>query len=185
MPVSDAFAHATAPWVDVGLAEALTRLDRTLQRADAGSQLAFEASGTTPESALLQALASTSVSFAAGADGPDGELLDTLLARAQTAVRVETRREDRIMAATTITLGGDTRSIVAAAARADDFRRHRLAVAIELRGRTARLRIFAAVVHAATRIAIASGTGNHLLALHTAWRFVSEVMAERARGETA
>lgn len=103
------------------------------------------------------------------------ERFDALLARAQTAIQVETRRNDRVVAATTITLGGDTHTTIAVAITADDFLRHGEAVAVELRARAARLRTLSAVVQAATRIAIATGTGNPLLALHAAWRLVSEV----------
>lgn len=100
------------------------------------------------------------------------ERIDALLARTQTAIHVETRRNERIVATTTITLGGDARNTIFAAATAEDFMRHREAVAVELRARAARLRMLSAV----TRIAIASGTGNPLLALHAAWRAVSEAI---------
>jgi hypothetical protein len=103
------------------------------------------------------------------------ERFDALLARARTVIRVETRRNDRVVAATTITLAGDTHTTIAVTIIADDFERHCEAVVGELRARTARLRTLSAVVQAATRIAIATGTGNPLLALHAALRLVSEL----------
>lgn len=115
---------------------------------------------------------------APGTDGPRDlvEWVDALLARAQTAVHVETHRNNRIVAMTTITLGGDTQNTIAHAITTDDYQRHREAVAVELRARTTRLRALSAVVVAATHISIATGTGNPLLALHAAWRLAQRTV---------
>jgi hypothetical protein len=181
--------HGFARLADPTLEHALVRLDLTLALAQREGELAIDADGSppdgSPEAGLLQSLGQTTAALSFSTDDTaeaDGAaLLDELLARSRTAVQVETRRAERVVAATTIEIDGDARSVLAPRATADELARHREAVAAAIEARAARLRTLAAVVSAATRIAIASGTGNPLLVLRAAVRFMSDVLSEHAR----
>jgi hypothetical protein len=93
--------------------------------------------------------------------------------------------EGRIVASTTVGLAGDVASTLDAAASPADLAIHVQSLEGTLRARAARMRLLFSTLQAATKISLAIGTGNPLLALPAAARFIRGVMAEREARERA
>src|SRR5262249_38960631 len=133
-----------------------------------------------PERALMEALSALgqeAPSFAAEpGEGPS--FLDELWERTGVTLRVDTEADGRVVASTTLGLGGDVVCALDAAARPDDLALHVRSIARAQRDRAAGMRILCLALQAAVKISVAVGTGNVFAALPAAWRFIRGVMTE-------
>lgn len=174
------------PWLAAGLDDAMARLDRTLRQASADQgAVAFSVSMPLPERELrcaLGTLGSDSVSFDVtsgdGSESKAARFLAQLLERSGATAYLETNVEGQLVAATTVGLAGDVRSALAATASAADLALHLRSLEQTLQTRRAWLRMLLSTWQAANKIALAAATGNPLLALPMAWKFIRSVMAE-------
>lgn len=179
--MSDGLEIAAAPWTEASLDDALARLDHTLHRVRAGGGVSFDVGAATPESQLLQELSGSAAGLRDQPDTeqPIGRLLDALLDQANAAVRIETKVKGQLIASTRVGVAGDTISTFSKAAASNDLSQHLASVGHTLRARHARIRTVISVFDVASKIALATGTGNPLLALPAALRFIEGVMAQR------
>ena len=167
------------------LGDAMARLD---------SALAGVSTEQGPECELLdgvRALAEpepehgAGLSFAAsGRPSPADEsraeqLIDELLASVRHRARIETTRGGRVVASTAVSLGGDIVTSLDPELDAEQRSRHLGDLDTHLREQRERIELLLAVLQMAAKIALAAGSGNPMLALPTALRFIRSVMAER------
>lgn len=178
--------------IDAGLDDAAARLDRVLARARSGAAVSFDAGADAPERELLQDLASLdadAVSFSTDEERGPGRFerfFDRLMEQIGATLRVETREGDALVAVTRVELDSDLVTAVGPTGAGEAIERHRAALAAALFERRSSTRVVLSTVEAAVKIAIAAGTGNPLLALPAAWKFIRGVMAEwEARKQAA
>ena len=172
---------ARAERLDARLRGAAERVRAVLDAREAGA-VSFAVGGMesalpAAEAALLADL-DGAVSFdVGGADEPPGGVgayLEKLLRRATRLARVETRVAGRDVAATEVTLLGDVRTALESGATAEEAGLHQRALAATLRTR----RAWARIVLQTLRVALLLSTGNVVLAMPAAWRFIRSVMEE-------
>lgn len=173
--------------------------DRLRRLAARGGAASFSATGANPESRLLDLLAEArgggAASFSLG--GGSGELpaveerFKAFSNQVQDAVAnlavVETSLERRLIARTSVSWGGDMRSLLVARLPGEQEQLHRRSLNLALRSRAALLRTFGVVMRGAAIVALmASSPAGTIAALPAAWRFVDDLLRqERARPQTA
>lgn len=174
----------TSTSIEQRLALARSRLSLALHERDDAPALVG-----APERELLAALGrrdDVGLSFAADTSAPESEpdegaaarMLDELLERIGTRASVETRRGGHVVASTRISRAGDIVTSVAPALDDELLARHVAELERTLDERRERLLVVVAIVEMAAKIAVATGTGNPLLAVPTAIRFIRGVLAE-------
>lgn len=162
----------------------------------AGGAASFGGPGLpAPEQGLLAALDALRVgpgaaSFSAGGGEAPAwaaaeERLRAFVAGAQAAMSnlavVETRVAGALVARTSVSWTGDVRSLLPAASPGLHAGLHRRTLGLALRSRAALLRTFGTVMRGAAIVAAMAGSpAGAVLALPAAWRFVEELLAERA-----
>ena len=155
--------------------QASLRLDLLLRRLEAGAPVSFAAPGEEPSPE--QTLQAELSALGEGRREPEPDFLHQLLR--QLDRRVETRdAAGRILATSDIGFAGDTRTHLEADTDADVLRRHARRFERELAALHQRRLTIAAALHMAAKLAAAAGSGNPLLALPAAWRFISQVAAQ-------
>lgn len=173
---------AQAERLDAHLVAAADRVRAVLHARDEGVGVSFAAGGLesslpAAESALLADL-DGGVSFAAGGDdeppGGVSAFLEKLLRRATRMARVETSVAGREVASTDVTLLGDASTALRRGATTEEARLHQGALAATLGTR----RAWARIVMQTLQVALLLSTGNVVLALPKAYRFIRSVMDE-------
>lgn len=181
-------AHSTG--LERELDEAMSRLDAALRGVLVGAAgLSFDPSMPAPERELLASLAAiaggdAALSFSTdGTSQPKGHaaarILDELLTRARTFARVETERSGRVVVSTWVGRGGDIISSVAPSLEPETISRHLEALGQTLREQREREILLRSILEMGSKIALAAGTGNPLLAMPAALQFIRGIMAER------
>ncbi len=167
--------------LDARLAEATSRARAALAARDAAGAVSFAVGAESSPAvgaaeAQLLAELDAPVSFAVGGDEPRGvgASLERLLRRATRLALVETRVTGRDVAATEVSLLGDARTVVLPGATPDDARLHQGALEATLRTRRAWARIALQTLQVAALVS----TGNAVMALPAAWRFVRTLVRE-------
>jgi hypothetical protein len=171
-------ALPSGPWVEASLDDARVRLERAL-----ASSVAFDADLPGPERELLAALATIDqapVSFSTSdpREQQATRVLDSLLERVGASARIETRADGGLLASTIIGLAGDFTTTIAPSASPSDLELHAKSIDQILRTRQTWLRMLLSTLQVAAKITAATGTGQWLVAIHAAWRFLRGVMAE-------
>jgi hypothetical protein len=181
-------AHSTG--LERELDEAMSRLDAVVRGVLVGAAgVSFDPSMPAPERELLASLAAIAEGDAAlsfstdGTSQPDAHaatrILDELLEHARTFARVETERRGRVVVSTWVGRGGDIISSVAPSLEPETISRHLDALGQTLREQRARGMLLRSILEMASKIALAAGTGNPLLAMPAALQFIRDIMAER------
>ena len=181
--------------LEIGLDGVAPRVESVIRMSGAGaSAVSFGIDMPEPERGLLASLhaaQSGALSFSTE-DGSSPEeqsrvkaFLDKLLGRLATFARVETRVSGKLAATTTVGWSGNFENVLGDDVTPADLKLHERSVAIALRTRRTWLRIILLTVQSATRLALAAGTGNLLLALPAAWKFIRGIMAEMKQLEPA
>ncbi|MFO0605005.1 MAG: hypothetical protein U0324_17615 [Polyangiales bacterium] len=168
--------------LDAHLTEATSRARAALAARDAAGAVSFAVGAESSPAvgaaeAQLLAELDAPVSFSVGGDdepGGVGASLERLLRRATRMALVETRVTGRDVAATEVSLLGDARTVVLPGATPDDARLHRGALEATLRTRRAWARIALQTLQVAALVS----TGNAVMALPAAWRFVRSLVRE-------
>lgn len=168
--------------LDARLAEATSRARAALAARDAAGAVSFavgaeSSAGVGAAEAQLLAELDAPVSFSVGGGdelGGVGASLERLLRRATRLALVETRVAGRDVAATEVSLLGDARTVVLPGATEGDARLHRGALEATLRTRRAWARIALQTLQVAALVS----TGNAVMALPAAWRFVRALVRE-------
>jgi hypothetical protein len=171
---------ASEAWADACLDDALVRLDQVFARARTGGATgsSFSIGDASPEFQLLEELEQPASETNAR------QFFEGLLAQARGAIPVETEHEGQLVAKTTVGLGGDVVTLLVHSAAPETFERHRQRVATALETRRVRLKIVLTTLEVAAQIALVTGTGNPLVALRAAWRFVLGVQDQWQRRAT-
>jgi hypothetical protein len=95
---------------------------------------------------------------------------------------VETRLGQRLLARSSVSWTGDTRSLFGVGLAADQHGLHRRSLALAMASRAALLRTFAVVMRGAALVALmASSPAGVVYALPAAWRFVDDLLRESRR----
>ena len=180
--------------VEQVLKEAPARLDEFVGRIRAtGGAVSFAAGDDLPpaEGELLNwldAVQTDEVSFGLGI--PSGALLEresqqlqaamsALLQQALNFAWVETRREGRLMARTSVNWTGDASTIWGAPVTLAESDLHRRSLALAVVSRASLMRMLVVVAQGATKISVLIATpGGAVLALPAAWKFVNRLLAE-------
>jgi hypothetical protein len=123
-------------------------------------------------------LSSFSAEQSKSADQEGSRIFDRMLERVSATVPIETQVGGRLVASTTVGLAGDFATAVDASASPEHHEVHLKSLALALRTRGARVRILLSTAQATLKIAVAMGTGNPLLAVPAARRFIRDLMAE-------
>ena len=173
---------AQAEHLDAHLVHAADRVRAVLHARDEGAGVSFAAGGlesSLPEAeAALLADLDGGVSFAAGGDdeppGGGSAFLEKLLRRATRMARVETSVAGREVATSDVTLLGDVSTAVRPGATDEEQRLHQRTLATTLGTR----RAWARIVVQTLQVALLLSSGNVVLALPKAWRFIRSVMGE-------
>ncbi len=184
-PAADASSRMNE--VDARVAQAVARAEALMQlRAsrehDRSEHFAIGADDAMPdaERELLLDLDEPE-SFAPGeADGLRARVegfLDDLWRRATTAARLETCIGARAVATTEVSFLGDVVTTLHRGASGEDARAHERSLTAVLSTRRAWLRIVVQTL----QVALLIGSGNALLALPRAWRFIQGIIAEVER----
>lgn len=166
--------------LEQSLDEAMSRLDVALRDPSPSA---------AAERELLASLrpADGGFSFAAGAAQPDegtaAGLLDDLIERARTQASVDTRSEGRVVASTRVGRGGSVVSNVTPTLEPELLQQHLDELAGEVRRHQERTALVVSTMQMASKIALAAGTGNPLLAIPAAVRFIRQIMAEQDEQE--
>jgi hypothetical protein len=193
----DEFELAPAAWSGSDIDEAVARMERVCRMAKAGALgVVFDSNLQQPERELLRALQTwdeEAVSFSSE-DGAQGRaaagakvsgFLNQVLERVRAVAQVETRVDGRLVASTRVGLAGDFASAVAEVTEQSELETHAESVEAELRMRRAWTRLVLSTLQMAVKLALATGTGNPLLVLPAAWKFMRGVLAERKQLERA
>jgi len=174
---------AQAEHLDAHLVDAADRVRAVLHARDEGAGVSFAAGGlesSLPEAeAALLADLDGGVSFAAGGDddeppGGVSAFLEKLLRRATRMARVETSVAGREVATSDVTLLGDVSTALRLGATDEEKRLHQRTLATTLNTR----RAWARIVVQTLQVALLLSSGNVVLALPKAYRFIRSVMGE-------
>jgi len=192
--------------------ETLARMQRAFRMVDArGGALSFDTNIPDPERELFRSIQTAdpeAVHFSSDVDSDEkgddepnpaaagskiSAVLNRLLERAGAVTRIETRVDGRLIAATTVGLTGDCYSALGdvdgdgdgrlAPERNASLDAHLNSLRVELQARRARTTLVLSTMQMAAKLALAMGTGNPLLALPAAWKFIRGVLAERKQIE--
>lgn len=193
-------ADPTEAWAELRAAEAsLARQEQAIASAPArlrslvarGSAASFSAA-PGPEGRLValldEAQNSGAASFSLGGGARElpavEERFKSFAQQVQDAVTnlavVETSLERQLIARTSVSWGGDMRSLLVARIAAEPEQLHRRSLGLALRSRAALLRTFGVVMRGAAIVAVlASSPAGALAAFPAAWRFVDDLLREQ------
>jgi hypothetical protein len=165
------------------------RVDRALRAAAQGAGVSFSADGASaPELQLADWVRHTrgegGVSFAAEQEAEDEgriqQYLDRLWQRLRHFVVIETRVAESLLLSTRVSWGGDFLAVVHPEARSEHSELHARTIHAGLQQHRALLRIVLLTLRQTSKIAVAIGTSNWLVALPAAYKFV-KVLAEESK----
>lgn len=107
------------------------------------------------------------------------EFVDALLRNVGSYAWVETRIEGRLVCRTSIGWSGDAKNLWLGPAEAQTLALHQRALSIAIESRNTFIKLFIASTQSAVKlVTLLSVPGGAVLALPTAWRFISQVLAE-------
>jgi hypothetical protein len=182
-------AHSTG--LESELDDAMSRLESVLRGVLPGAVgVSFDPSMPVPERELLASLGAIAGGDAAPSFSTEGtsqaderaasRVLEELIDRARTFARVETEGSGRVVVSTWVGRDGDIISSVAPTLDPEAIPRHLAALGQTLRERRERAKLLLSILEMASKIALAAGTGNPLVAVLAALKFIRDIVAERA-----
>jgi len=189
-----AASEAQSRSVEQALQEAPTRLEEFVDRMQAtGGVVSFAAGEGLPpaESELLEwldAVQPDEISFGLGIPSTAGlqregqqlqAAMGTLLQQALNFAWVETRREGRLMARTSVNWTGDAKTVWGAPVTLAESDLHRRSLRLAVVSRASLMRMLVVVTQGAAKISVLIATpGGAVLALPAAWKYVKRLLRE-------